>query len=84
MRLAAHLGGYRDRRHDPYPGHQITWHGDSTLTSATLGHQVAIEGVRLRSLKDQKQDLVLNVLVSHGRASEAGSTAGMAMEQRAA
>lgn len=51
--LVAHLGGYRDRKHDPDPGHQIMWHGYSTLTSATLGHQVAMESVRRRALTGQ-------------------------------
>ncbi|MDE2826716.1 MAG: IS4 family transposase [Bacteroidota bacterium] len=53
VRLVAHLGGYRDRKHDPDPGHQIMWHGYSTLTSATLGHQVAMESVRRRVLQGQ-------------------------------
>jgi len=43
VRLVARLGGYRDRRHDPEPGHQIMWHGYDTLTKATLGHKIAIE-----------------------------------------
>ena len=43
VRLVAHLGGYRDRKHDPDPGHQIMWHGYDTLTKATLGHQIARE-----------------------------------------
>ena len=25
VRLVAHLGGYRDRKHDPEPGNQIMW-----------------------------------------------------------
>ena len=43
VRLVAHLGGYRDRKHDPEPGHQIMWQGYEKLTIATLGHQVALE-----------------------------------------
>ena len=53
VRLVAHLGGYRDRKHDPDPGHQIMWHGYSALTTATLGHQVAMESVRRRALEGQ-------------------------------
>ena len=43
VRLVAHLGGYRDRKHDPDPGNQIMWHGYDTLSTATLGHRIAIE-----------------------------------------
>ena len=43
VRLVAHLGGYRDRKHDPEPGHQLIWYGYDTLTKATLGHQIAVE-----------------------------------------
>ena len=43
VRLVAHLGGYRDRKHDPDPGHQIMWHGQTRLTSATLGHEIGRE-----------------------------------------
>ena len=53
VRLVAHLGGYRDRKHDPDPGHQIMWHGYYSLTTATLGHQVATESVRRRALEGQ-------------------------------
>ncbi len=41
--LVAHLGGYRDRTHDPDPGHQIMWHGQTRMTSASLGHQIGFE-----------------------------------------
>ena len=34
VRLVAHLGGYRDRKHDPEPGHQIMWQGYNNLTMA--------------------------------------------------
>ena len=40
VRLVAHLGGYQDRTHDPDPGHQIMWHGQTRLTSASLGHRI--------------------------------------------
>ena len=40
VRLVAHLGGYRDRTHDPDPGHQIMWHGQTRLTSSALGHAI--------------------------------------------
>ena len=43
VRLVAHLGGYRDRQHDPQPGHQLMWHGYDTLTKSTLGHEMARE-----------------------------------------
>ena len=41
VRLVGRLGGYRDRKHDPDPGHQLMWHGYDTLTEATLGHRIA-------------------------------------------
>ena len=43
VRLVAHLGGYRRRTHDPEPGNQIMWQGYSTLTKATIGHQIGHE-----------------------------------------
>ena len=43
VRLVAHLGGYRDRKHDPDPGHQIMWHGQTRLTSAALGHAIGFQ-----------------------------------------
>ena len=43
VRLVAHLGGYRDRKHDPDPGHQIMWHGQTRLTSAALGHEIGFQ-----------------------------------------
>ena len=43
VRLVAHLGGYRDRKHDPEPGHQIMWHGQTRLSSAALGHEIGRE-----------------------------------------
>ena len=38
--LVAHLGGYRNRTHDPDPGSQIMWTGATRLTSAALGHEL--------------------------------------------
>ncbi len=38
--LVAHPGGYRNRKHDPDPGHQIMWHGQTRLTSASPGHRI--------------------------------------------
>ena len=43
VELVAHLGGYRNRKHDPEPGNQIMWHGYDMLSKATLGHRIAIE-----------------------------------------
>ena len=43
VRLVAHLGGYRDRKHDPDPGHQIMWHGQTRLSSASPGHQIGFQ-----------------------------------------
>ncbi len=46
VRLVAHLGGYRDRKHDPEPGSQLMWHGYDTLTKATLAHQIGLKSAR--------------------------------------
>ena len=40
VHLVATLGGYRGRKHDAPPGHQVMWHGRINLSSATLGHGV--------------------------------------------
>ena len=42
VRLVAHLGAYRGRKHDPEPGDRIMWHGYRTLIIATLGHQIGV------------------------------------------
>ena len=31
--LVAHLGGYRERKHDPAPGNRIMWEGSDFRTS---------------------------------------------------
>ena len=41
--LVAHLGGYRDRTHDPDPGNQIMWTGCNRLSSAAPGHEIGRE-----------------------------------------
>ena len=45
--LVANLGGYRARKHDPEPGDQIMWRGYDRLSSATLGHQTALEAYQI-------------------------------------
>ena len=49
--LVAHLGGYRDRRHDPDPGNQIMWHGQTRLTSAALGHEIGFMAGQRQALR---------------------------------
>ena len=46
VRLVAHLGGYRGRKHDPDPGLNLMWHGCDTLIGATLGHRIALADAR--------------------------------------
>ena len=41
VRLVALLGGYRNRKHDPPPGHQLMWRGYERMCAATLGYQIA-------------------------------------------
>ena len=40
VRLVALLGGYRNRKHDPPPGHQIMWRGYERMSIATLGYRI--------------------------------------------
>ena len=51
VRLVAHLGGYRDRKHDPEPGNQIMWHGQTRLTSAALGHAIGFRAGQKHMLR---------------------------------
>ena len=51
VHLVAHLGGYRDRKHDPDPGHQIMWHGQTRLTSAALGHGIGFRAGQRHALR---------------------------------
>ena len=51
VRLVAHLGGYRDRKHDPDPGHQSMWHGQTRLTSAALGHAIGFQAGQRHALR---------------------------------
>ena len=39
--LVAILGGYRNRKHDPPPGHQLMWRGYERMSAATLGYRIA-------------------------------------------
>ncbi len=41
--VVAHLGGFRDRKHDPDPGNQIMWTGYNRLTSAVIGHEIGYD-----------------------------------------
>ena len=41
VRLVALLGGYRNRKHAPPPGHQLMWRGYERMSAATLGYQIA-------------------------------------------
>ena len=52
--LVAHIGGYRDRKHDPDPGHQIMWHGQTRLTSAALGHRIGFKAGQRHVLRESK------------------------------
>ncbi len=54
VRLVAHLGGYRDRKHDPEPGNQIMWHGQSRLSSAALGHRIGFRAGQRHALRQKE------------------------------
>ena len=51
VRLVAHLGGYRHRKGDPEPGHQVMWHGQTRLASAALGHEIGFSAGRRHALR---------------------------------
>ncbi len=50
----AHLGGYRGRRHDPDPGNQIMWHGQTRLSSAALGHRIGFRAGQRHALQQEE------------------------------
>lgn len=43
VRLVATLGGYLNRKRDPPPGHQLMWHGYSTLATMTYAYALRDE-----------------------------------------
>ena len=53
IRLVAHLGGYHDRKHDPEPGNQIMWYGQTRLSSADHCPQI---GFRVGQSCGSKRD----------------------------
>ncbi len=50
----AHLGGYRGRRHDPDPGNQIMWHGQTRLSSTALGHRIGFRAGQRHALQQEE------------------------------
>ena len=53
VNLVAHLGGYRARKHDPDPGHQVMWHGQTRLGSAALGHLIGFKAGLRHALREK-------------------------------
>jgi len=53
VRLVAHLGGYLGRKHDPDPGHQIMWQGQTRLSSAVLGHRIGFRAGQRHALRPE-------------------------------
>ena len=54
VRIVAHLGGYRDRKHDRAPGNQIMWHGQTRLSSAALGHRIGFRASQRYALRQSE------------------------------
>lgn len=52
VRLVAHLGGYRNRKSDLDPGHQVMWRGYNMLSNATLGYCIGFESGKKYALKE--------------------------------
>ena len=40
VRGVAILGGYLNRNHDPPPGHQLMWHGYTTLATMCMAYRL--------------------------------------------
>ena len=59
VRLVAHLGGYRARKHDPNPGNQIMWHGQTRLSSASLGHRIGFKAGQRHALRQVEEPVVV-------------------------
>ncbi len=60
VRLVAHLGGFRDRKHDPDPGNQIMWHGQTRLSSAALGHRIGFRAGQRHALRPTGKPVVMS------------------------
>ena len=55
VRLVALLGGYRARKQDPEPRHQIMWRGYERRPAATLGHRIALQaGSKIAMVTEKK------------------------------
>ncbi len=62
VRLVAHLGGHRARKHDPDPGHQVMWHGRTRLGSAAMGHRIGFKAGRRHALREDGNAVVMHDL----------------------
>ena len=51
VQLVAHLGGFRDRKHDSDSGYQVMWHGQTNLGNAAMGHQIGFKAGRRQILQ---------------------------------
>ena len=54
VRVVAHLGGYRERKGDAGPGNQVMWHGQTRLSSATLGFRIGYNAMKRHLLHSGK------------------------------
>ena len=52
VRVVAHLGGYRARKHDPDPRHKVMWHGQTRIESAAMGHRIGFKADRKHALRE--------------------------------
>ena len=62
VRLVAHLGGYRARKHDPDRGNQTLWHGQTRLRSASLGHRIGFKAGQRHALRHVEEPVVVSHL----------------------
>ena len=59
VRLVAILAAIAPRKHDPDPGNQIMWHGQTRLSSASLGHRIGFKAGRRHALRQVEEPVVV-------------------------
>ncbi len=62
VRLVAHLGGHRARKHDPDPGHQVMRHGRTRLGSAAMGHRIGFKADKKHALREDGKAVAMHNL----------------------
>ena len=66
MRLAAHIGVCRNRKHDPEPGNEVMWRGCTRLSNAEMGHRTGRGQGSNKGCQDDFRDGKLHDLQQSG------------------